>query len=139
MVDAKKLLPCPFCGGNGRMVHPMGESLFGGPPYYGPDGSRITCTSPASVCCAMTASFHGPDQDSEAIGAWNTRKSDLAARVIELEAENAELRKQADALAGALQHLRDNIGAASLSRNQFGIAAISRSDRALAAYRSTKP
>ncbi len=38
-----------------------------------------------------------------AIAAYHAAAPDLAARVIELEAENAELRKQADALAEALE------------------------------------
>lgn len=71
------LLPCARCGGPGKMIHPMGEYVGKGlgedGGYYGPKGSRITCQSPASVCCDTTPSFHGPDQDKRAVAAWNRR------------------------------------------------------------------
>lgn len=66
------LLPCPFCGGAGEMIHPMGYWRPGG---YGPDGSRIRCTS--GLCATCTVAFYGPDQDAQAITAWNTRLAAL--------------------------------------------------------------
>lgn len=65
-----ELLPCPFCGGNGKMLHPMG-TWVSQEVGYGPDGSRITCA--ANGCTVYSPSFHGPDQDAQAITWWNTR------------------------------------------------------------------
>lgn len=62
------LKPCPFCGGNGKMIHPMNRWTKEG---YGPDGSRITCESPG--CTGVGKACYGPNQDDDAIAAWNTR------------------------------------------------------------------
>lgn len=79
---AETLDPCPFCGAAGKMIHPMGVYVGQGRGpnggAYGPNGSRIVCTSPADVCCAYTASFHGPNQDADAIAAWNRRAPPVA-------------------------------------------------------------
>lgn len=45
---------------------------------YGPRGSRIVCTSSATVCCAYSPSFRGPAQDADAIAAWNRRAPTVA-------------------------------------------------------------
>ena len=73
---------CPFCGEPAKLIHPMGERLNNGPPYYGPDGSRYVCSSfymrPSKPCPGREVSF-GPDQDEDALTAWNTRAKSLEA------------------------------------------------------------
>lgn len=80
------LEPCPFCGGNGKMIHPMSPWTKEG---YGPDGSRITCER--LDCSGVGKACYGPNQDDEAIAAWNTRatlqpsgeRRDAIARIID--------------------------------------------------------
>ena len=73
MSNAQKvsdLLPCPFCGAPGKMIHPMAHWMskeIG----YGPDGSRITCSDVGCTGCGKAC--YGEDQDAQAIAAWNTR------------------------------------------------------------------
>lgn len=66
---SRDLKPCPFCGGVGKLINPMGVWT---PEGYGAVGSRITCTSPAAICCAYSPAFYGPNQNAEAVAAWNT-------------------------------------------------------------------
>lgn len=61
MSETLKLLPCPFCGGDGKMG-------------YVRDGQRVHCR----LCFASGPSaFHGRPEDQpaqdRAIAAWNTR------------------------------------------------------------------
>lgn len=71
------IAPCPFCGGPGKMIHPMGdwvgrgEGIHGG--AYGPERNRVVCAglydTPTRNCPGRGAY----DTEAEAITAWNTR------------------------------------------------------------------
>lgn len=56
-----KLLPCPFCGGNGRY-------------YYQPDVDNTGCKHCHNVCCDNCAATTGMCiSDEAAFSAWNRR------------------------------------------------------------------
>lgn len=57
--EAVKLLPCPFCGGDGQ-IQPMGPRAEG---FF-----AVSCSSPG--CFVLNADFWG---EAAAIAAWNRR------------------------------------------------------------------
>ena len=64
----ERLLPCPFCGAEGKRISCMGNWRPGG---YEPDGVRITCS--AVECAGVGRAAYGEDMEASAIAAWNTR------------------------------------------------------------------
>lgn len=75
MTDAEldALLSCPFCGGEAKLIRPMGDRIYSdSPPYYGPPRYRYTCAG--DTCFCMTWAW---PTEPEARQQWNTR-SDAA-------------------------------------------------------------
>jgi len=87
MIDAAKLLPCPFCGSD--------ETSHG---YVQAGVVMGNCECHACNACIWA------DAEADAIAAWNTRP--LATEHIALTAEVERLTKLAEGLAGALTDSR---------------------------------
>lgn len=91
-----ELKPCPFCG---TKPHPITAYLLTRPCFY------YECEN--KTCHAEEKGWH--DTEQEAIDAWNTRpiEDKLNARIAELEAENAILKKAWDGLPEIIVNLND--------------------------------
>lgn len=86
--------PCPFCGGPGKIIHPMGEWTERG---YGPEGSRVVCAGLyENRECPGRAIFYSENQDAEAVTAWNVRADHIEALTAERNALREVLAPFAD-------------------------------------------
>lgn len=94
--ELKKLLPCPFCGGDAKTSYM--PSSFGEPLSADVAMALIGCSD---ILCARQSSY---TSTAKAIAAWNTRAdAPLAQRVIDLEAELARLRGNGDDMAHSVR------------------------------------
>jgi len=62
-----ELLPCPFCGGEAKIIDCLGDRIENGPPYY-ERLKRAVCDAAGCSCASMPAC-----DESVAIGNWNAR------------------------------------------------------------------
>lgn len=90
------LSPCPFCGGEAKVVAPLGW----GNVRSGECGNRN---------CSATGPW--ARNEAEAIAAWNTRATEAstAARIAALEAEKARLRSTVDGWRVQHEWLRESL------------------------------
>ena len=88
MTNAPDLKPCPFCGGDAKLISCMGNRLDNGPPWY-ETKRRVVCS--ASDCSgAANPAF----TDADAIAAWNTRTDMTLAMLDDAEQRGREAERQ---------------------------------------------